>query len=79
VLHSAKTLVSLFVRSIAGSKGWLFLINNQKEKRGDSATQKFAEPIDLVRQVSDWGSGVAIKMARRQGGASRTGTTKEHI
>jgi hypothetical protein len=32
-----------------------------------------------VHQVSDWGSGVAIKMGRRQGGASRTGTKKEHI
>jgi hypothetical protein len=43
----------LFVRSIAGSKGWLFLINNQKEERGDSATQKFAEPIDPeVRPVT---------------------------
>ena len=27
----------------------------------------------LVHQVSDWGSGVAIKMGRRQG------ATKEHI
>jgi hypothetical protein len=33
----------------------------------------------FVHQVSDWGSGVAIKMGRRQGGASRTGTKKEHI
>ena len=32
-----------------------------------------------VHQVSDWGSGVAIKMGRRQGGASRTGAKKEHI
>jgi hypothetical protein len=32
-----------------------------------------------VHQVSDWGSGVAIKMGRQQGGASRTGTKKEHI
>ena len=29
--------------------------------------------IELVHQVSDWGSGVAIKMGRRQG------ATKEHI
>ena len=28
----------------------------------------------LVHQVSDWCSGVAIKMGRRQGGPSRTGT-----
>jgi len=28
---------------------------------------------DLVHQVSDWCSGVAIKMGRRQGGPSRTG------
>ena len=33
----------------------------------------------LVHQVSDWGSGVAIKMGRRQGGPSRTGDRKEHI
>ena len=30
-------------------------------------------------QVSDWCSGVAIKMGRRQGGPSRTGPKKEHI
>jgi hypothetical protein len=30
-------------------------------------------PQILVHQVSDWGSGVAIKMGRRQG------ATKEHI
>ena len=33
----------------------------------------------LVHQVSDWGSGVAIKMGRRQGDPSRTGGRKEHI
>jgi glyoxylase-like metal-dependent hydrolase (beta-lactamase superfamily II) len=33
----------------------------------------------LVHQVSDWCSGVAIKMGRRQGGPSRTGPKKEHI
>ena len=33
----------------------------------------------LVHQVSDWGSGVAIEMGRRQGGPSRTGGRKEHI
>jgi hypothetical protein len=33
----------------------------------------------LVHQVNDWGSGVAIKMGRRQGGPSRTGDRKEHI
>jgi hypothetical protein len=31
--------------SIAGGCGQLFLINNQKENRGDRSTQKFAEPI----------------------------------
>ena len=31
----------------------------------------------LVHQVSDWCSGVAIKMGRRQGGPSRTGPKKE--
>ena len=30
----------------------------------------------LVHQVSDWCSGVAIKMGRRQGGPSRTGPKK---
>jgi hypothetical protein len=34
---------------------------------------------ELVHQVSDWCSGVAIKMGRRQGGPSRTGPKKEHI
>ena len=33
----------------------------------------------LVHQVSDWCSGGAIKMGRRQGGPSRTGPKKEHI
>ena len=33
----------------------------------------------LVHQVSDWCSGIAIKMGRRQGGPSRTGPKKEHI
>ena len=37
------------------------------------------QKIQLVHQVSDWGSGVAIKMGRRQGGPSRTGHRKEHI
>jgi hypothetical protein len=32
-----------------------------------------------VHQVRDWFSCVAIKMGRRQGGPSRTGSTKEHI
>jgi hypothetical protein len=36
-------------------------------------------PDRLVHQVSDWCSGVAIKMGRRQGGPSRTGPKKEHI
>jgi len=35
--------------------------------------------LRLVHQVSDWCSGVAIKMGRRQGGPSRTGGRKEHI
>jgi AcrR family transcriptional regulator len=33
----------------------------------------FKSKEELVHQVSDWGSGVAIKMGRRQG------ATKEHI
>jgi hypothetical protein len=45
VLHSAATVVSLLLRPIPGGYGWLFLINNQKENRRDSSTQKFAEPI----------------------------------
>ena len=41
--------------------------------------ERFGIINELVHQVSDWCSGVAIKMGRRPGGASRTGTKKEHI
>jgi hypothetical protein len=44
-------------------------IQNQVEHH---RTRTFQEE-DLVHQVSDWRSGVAIKMGRRQGGPSRTG------
>ena len=40
---------------------------------------EFLSVAMLVHQVSDWCSGVAIKMGRRQGGPSRTGPKKEHI
>jgi hypothetical protein len=41
--------------------------------RGASAQPIHLSTDALVHQVSDWGSGVAIKMGRRQG------ATKEHI
>jgi len=41
--------------------------------------RKLGDPIppdELVHQVSDWCSVVAIKMGRRQGGPSRTGARR---
>jgi len=39
----------------------------------ESLFEPLRAPSELVHQVSDWGSGVAIKMGHRQG------ATKEHI
>jgi hypothetical protein len=39
----------------------------------------YSYPKGLVHQVRDWYSGVAIKMARRQGGPSRTGAHPAEI
>jgi hypothetical protein len=41
--------------------------------RNNALGQAHSPAVELVHQVSDWGSGVAIKMGRRQG------ATKEHI
>jgi hypothetical protein len=49
--------------------------NKIRDGRGPEAERT----VMLVHQVSDWCSGVAIKMGRRQGGPSRTGTMKEPL
>jgi hypothetical protein len=47
--------------------------------RNPKAVMVAAPKKQRVHQVSDWCSGVAIKMGRRQGGPSGTGDRKEHI
>ena len=50
-----------------------------EERLTECFYQRTCGPSELVHQVSDWGSGVAIKMGRRQGGPIRTGGSKEQI
>jgi hypothetical protein len=65
---------------VAGDRGWgsrcsygAYLGLGNVQTLGSGTLGLLRDFCGLVHQVSDWGSGVAIKMGRRQG------ATKEHI